>query len=196
LVQALGSLGGLLGKRGDVDVQALLNQAQQLLQGSTGNLLNTLQNLYAQYGSQLNALLSNLGISKTQRLAHASILAAQTKGEIADAFNSLLNEALGHLTDIATNLANAGLAALLSSLSGRKRFLESLGLSGAFSSIVSTLGSTVDSISSSFGSLTGQLVDAVSPHLQDLQTTLVNTGLDAAQSLLNTLANISQSIGK
>jgi len=196
LLQALGSLGGLLSGKRDIDLLALYNQAQSLLQGSTGNLVNTLQNLYAQYGSQLQGLLSNLGISQAKRMAQANFLAAQVKGEITDAFNSLLNEALGHLTDIATNLANAGLAALLTSISGRKRFLESLGLGDAFNSIVATLSGTVDSISSSFGSLTGQLVDAVTPHIQDLQTTLINTSLDAAQSLLNTLANISQSIGK
>jgi len=187
--QVLTSLLGSLGKR-SIELQSLASHLQSQLPALTSNL----QQIFANYESQIQNFLSNIHLGK--RSAELAAIEAQTKGEIADAFNDLLQQGLGHLQSIAANLANAGLAALLSSLNGRKRFLESLGLGGAFNNIVSSLQGTVSNVTSSVSALSQNLIDAVSPHIQDLQDQLINHGLNAAQSLLGTLANISGSIGK
>jgi len=187
---ALAGLSGLLGGKRQ-DALALI---QGLLQNGGDQLQQTVSNLLAQYGSQVSALLGQLG--KRSNVYKIEQLSAQLKGDLTDAFNELLNQALGHITDIATNLANLGLATLVSGLGGKKRFLESLGLGDAFNNILAGLTSTVGNVTGAVTDVYGQLVDAVTPHLQDLQDQLINHGLNAAQSLLDTLANISGTIGR
>jgi phage-related protein len=192
--QALGQLAGLLGGKRGVDFDAVFNQVQNYLQNNGAQLQQTVADLWSQYGSQLQSLVGSLG--KRSNVHKIEALSAQLKGDLTDAFNQLLDQALGHLTDIATNLANLGLATIVSSLNGKKRFLESLGLGDAFNSILDGLTSTVTNVTSSVTDIYGQLVDAVTPHVQDLQDQLINHGLNAAQSLLDTLANISGTIGR
>jgi uncharacterized protein YicC (UPF0701 family) len=191
---ALGQLSGLLGKRSlPANIQNALQSVQNLLNSGAADLQQTVADLLAQYGSQLQSFLGSLG--KRSDIYKMQALSAQVKGDLTDAFNALLDQALGHITDIATNLANLGLATIVSGLNG-KRFLESLGLGDAFNNILSGLTSTVTNVTSSVTDIYGQLVDAVTPHVQDLQDQLVNHGLNAAQSLLDTLANISGTIGR
>jgi len=191
---ALASLSGLLGGKRSVDLDAAFSLLQGFLQNSGAQLQQTVSNLLSQYGSQVQSLLGSFG--KRSNVYQIEKLSAQLKGDLTDAFNELLNQALGHITDIATNIANLGLATIISGLNGKKRFLESLGLGDAFNSILSGLTSTVTSVTGAVTDVYGQLVDAVSPHIQDLQDQLINHGLNAAQSLLDTLSNISGTIGR
>ena len=107
---------------------------------------------------------------------------------LTDAFNALLDEALGHLTSIATSLLNVGLASVLTALQGRGIFDD---ISALLGGVVDTLGGHVNNILGSLTQVGGSLLDAVTPHLQDLQDQLTLSALGAAQSLLGTLAGIS-----
>ena len=140
---------------------------------------------------------------------------------LSDAFGALLDEALGHLTSIATSLLNVGLASVLGALQGRdiwddllnvatsvgttlaqQLLVTALGgllgkrgifddISALFGGVIDTLGGHVNNIVGSLTTVGGSLLDAVTPHLQDLQDQLTLSALGAAQSLLGTLAGIS-----
>jgi phage-related protein len=190
LVSALGSL---LGKRDLASLSAYLpylQQFQSLFNGSVASTLQNVQGIFTQYQSQIQSFLGSL----TSPQARSTLLLAsqQAKGDIADAFNSLLNEAMGHLTSIATSLANVGLASILGALSGKRGIWDDL--TSALSGITSTLSGHVDNITSSLVSVGSSLLGSVTPHLQDLQDQLTNHALNAAQSLLGTLSGISGSL--
>jgi phage-related protein len=190
LVSALGSL---LGKRDLANLSAYLpylQQFQSLFNGSVSSTLQNVQGIFSQYQSQIQSFLGSL----TNPQARSTLLLAsqQAKGDIADAFNALLNEAMGHLTSIATSLANVGLASILGALSGKRGIWDDL--TSALSGITSTLSGHVDNITSSLVSVGSSLLGSVTPHLQDLQDQLTNHALNAAQSLLGTLSGISGSL--
>lgn len=184
-----------IGKRALVPhVQNLIQQLQGNLNLSAGSLSSTINNILSQFQSQVSQFLGQLGSPSARSALQKA--AVQAKGEITDAFNELLNQALGHLTDIATSLANVGLASILGSLSGKRGLLDTLGLTDAFNNITSTLAGHINNITGSLTDLATGVVGAVQPHFENLQNELINHGLNAAQSLVNTLSGINSSLGK
>ena len=133
--------------------------------------------------------------------------------QLAGAFGALLDEALGHLTSIATSLLNVGLASVLGAITSGKRDIwddllgvvtyvvtvlsqqllvtalgSLLGKRGIFDDLLASLGSVVSQVTGTVSNFVGSLGAA---HIQDLQDQLTNHALNAAQSLLGTLSGIS-----
>ena len=189
----LGSLSGLLAGKRSINLLQVQQQIQNtlpLLQNLFSSSSVSIQSIFDQFQSSVSGFLSNL--SSPQARSTLLLASQQVKGDIADAFNSLLNEAMGHLTSIATSLANVGLASILGALSGKRGIWDDL--TSALSGITSTLSGHVDNITSSLVSVGSSLLGSVTPHLQDLQDQLTNHALNAAQSLLGTLSGISGSL--
>ena len=186
-------LTGLLSGKRSINILQVQQQIQNtlpLLQNLFSSSSVSIQSIFDQFQSSVSGFLSNL--SSPQARSALFTASQQAKGDIADAFNSLLNEAMGHLTSIATSLANVGLASILGALSGKRGIWDDL--TSALSGITSTLSGHVDNITSSLVSVGSSLLGSVTPHLQDLQDQLTNHALNAAQSLLGTLSGISGSL--
>ncbi len=123
----LGSLSGLLSGKRSLNLLQIQQQIQNtlpLLQNLFSSSSVSIQSIFDQFQSSVSGFLSNL--SDPQARSALFTAAQQAKGDIADAFNALLNEALGHLTDIATSLANVGLASILGALSGKRGIWDDL----------------------------------------------------------------------
>ena len=95
--------------------------------------------------------------------------------QLGDAFGALLDEALGHLTSIATSLLNVGLASVLGALAGKRQ------LADAF----------------------GALLDEALGHLTSIATSLLNVGLASVlgalgsgkRDILNDIIGVAQQVG-
>jgi hypothetical protein len=130
----------------------------------------------------MDALLQQIVTDLASQLLSGLLGGLLGKRQLVDAFTTILNESLVHLQSIATSLLNTGLAAVLTTLQGKRGLLDDL-LTG--------LGSTWDSLTSSLLQTGSDLLGAIQPHIDDLTTNLLASALGASQSLLGALAGIS-----
>ena len=153
------ALGSLLGKRGIFD--DLLASLGGVVSQVTGTVSNVIGSLGAVGGVLLDSVTPHVQDLQDQLTNHALNAAQSLLGtlsgisgtlqgrQLADAFGALLDEALGHLTSIATSLLNVGLASVLGALAGKRQ------LADAF----------------------GALLDEALGHLTSIATSLLNVGL-------------------